>query len=383
MRKLYYEDCHLRQFSANVTSCQESPKGFRITLDQTAFYPEGGGQACDIGTLGGVNVTDVQEEGEQVIHFCDGPLPVGQAVQGEINWVRRFDLMQQHTGEHLLSGVIHRHFGYHNSGFHMGTQLMEVDFDGPIPAEMIPVLEEEANALVWANLPVHCSYPAPEELPGIAYRTKRELPWPVRIVDIPGGDTCACCGIHVANTGEVGLIKIVSCVKFRDGVRLEMVCGRRAYRYMAQIFEQNREISQLLSAKMTETASAAQKLAQNYAEEKFRATGLAKQVFSAIAERYRGKENAVHFQPGLTGGGVRELADQIALVCRGVAVVFSGNDADGYMLCLVSATAEVKDLGVRAMQSLGGKGGGRGQAFQGTVKSSREEIERFFLAREL
>ena len=383
MRKLYYEDCHLRQFSATVTSCEESPKGYRVTLDQTAFYPEGGGQACDTGVLDGVNVLDVQEEGELVIHYCDGPLPVGEQVQGEINWERRFDLMQQHTGEHLLSGVIHRHFGYHNSGFHVGAEVMEVDFDGPIPQEMIPQLEEEANALVWANLPVICGYPAPEELPNIAYRTKRELPWPVRIVDIPGGDTCACCGIHTAHTGEVGLIKIISCVKFHSGVRMEVACGKRAYRYMAQIFEQNRQVSQQLSAQMNQTAEAVRKLAENYGAEKFRTAGLEKQIFAAIAETYRGKGNILHFQSGLTGGGVRELADKIAEACAAVAVVLSGSDDAGYSIGIVSTSGPVRELGVEAMQALCGKGGGREPAFQGTVKATRREIEDFFKTRKL
>ena len=383
MRKLYYEDCHLRQFSATVISCEESNKGYRVTLDQTAFYPEGGGQACDTGVLDGVNVLDVQEEGECVIHYCDGPLPVGEQVQGEINWERRFDLMQQHTGEHLLSGVIHRHFGYHNSGFHVGAEVMEVDFDGPIPQEMIPQLEEEANALVWANLPVICGYPAPEELPNIAYRTKRELPWPVRIVDIPGGDTCACCGIHTAHTGEVGLIKIISCVKFHSGVRMEVACGKRAYRYMAQIFEQNRQVSQQLSAQMNQTAEAVRKLAENYGAEKFRAAGLEKQIFAAIAETYRGKGNVLHFQPGLTGGGVRELADKIAEACAAVAVVLSGSDDTGYSIGIVSTSDPVRELGLDAMQALCGKGGGREPAFQGTVKATRREIEDFFKTRKL
>ncbi len=373
----------MRQFSAVVTGCENTPKGYRVTLDQTAFYPEGGGQACDIGVLKDVRVLDVQEEGEEVIHFCDRPLPVGEMVDGEIDWQRRFDLMQQHTGEHLLSGVIHRRFGYHNSGFHVGAEVMEVDFDGPVPAEMLAEIEEEANALVWADLPVNCSYPSPEELPKIPYRTKRELPWPVRIVDIPGGDTCACCGIHVARTGEVGLIKIISCVKFHNGVRLEMVCGQRAYRYVRHVFEQNRQVSQLLSAKMTETAPAVQKLAESYAAEKFRATGLEKQVLAAIAETYRGKENALHFQPGLTGGSVRELADRIADVCTGVAVVFSGSEDAGYNICLVSSKKSVKQLGDAAMQTLNGRGGGRDMAFQGTVKASREEIEKFFDSQKL
>lgn len=376
-RKLYYEDCHIRQFSAVVTGCAETAKGWKITLDQTAFYPEGGGQACDIGTLADARVLDVQEEGEQTVHLCDRPLPVGQTVEGSIDWERRFDLMQQHTGEHLLSGLIHDRFGYHNSGFHVGAQVMEVDFDGPIPADALAELEQQANALVWANLPVNCYYPSKEELPNVAYRTKRELPWPVRIVDIPGGDTCACCGVHVKNTGEVGLIKILSCVKFHSGVRLEMVCGGRAYRYMKHIFDQNRQISQLLSAKMTETAPAVQKLMDICSSEKYRAAGLEKKVFEAIAAGYQGQQKAVHFEQELSGGGVRELADRIAQVCT-LAVVLSGSDDSGYQICIVSSSLNVKELGTRAVQTLNGRGGGRDSAFQGTLKATRAQIEAFF-----
>lgn len=378
MEKLYYADCNLQTFSAIVTGCKGDGQRWCITLDQTAFYPEGGGQACDLGTLGDANVLDVQEIGEKVCHFCDRPLPVGAAVQGKIDWQRRFDLMQQHTGEHLLSGVIHRLFGYHNSGFHVGAEVMEVDFDGPIPAEMLSVIEEQANELVWADIPVTCSYPALEELPKISYRTKRELPWPVRIVNIPGGDTCACCGIHVARTGQVGLIKIISCVKFHSGVRLELVCGQRAYRYVSRIFEENRKISQQLSAPMTQTAQAVQKLNQSYAGEKYRTAGLQKQVFAAIANSYRDAGNVLHFQPDLTGGAVRELADTIAAQCTGIAVVCSGDDAAGYSICLVSREASVRELGTAAMQALNGRGGGRDPAFQGTVKTTRLEVEKFF-----
>ena len=378
-RKLYYEDCHLRQFTATVTACEKAENGWYISLDQTVFYPEGGGQACDLGTLDDAAVLDVQEQGETVVHLCDRPFSVGQTVTGSIDWQRRFDLMQQHTGEHLLSGLIHDQFGYHNSGFHVGAQVMEVDFDGPIPADALWELEYRANTLVWANLPVNCYYPSREELPNVQYRTKRELPWPVRIVDIPGADTCACCGVHVKYTGEVGLIKILSCVKFHGGVRLEMVCGNRAYRYMAHIFEQNRQISQLLSAKMTETAPAAQKLMDNFSAEKFRASGLEKKVFDAIACGYQGKENVLYFAEDLTGGSVRELSDRIAQHCTGYAAVCSGNDQTGYLLCLVSKTVNVKELGTRAVQALNGRGGGKDFAFQGTVKATRNQIEAFFM----
>lgn len=377
-KKLYYEDCHLRQFTATVTACEKTENGWYISLDQTAFYPEGGGQACDLGALDDATVFDVQEQGETVVHLCDKALRVGQSVTGTIDWDRRFDLMQQHTGEHLLSGLIHRRFGYHNSGFHVGAQVMEVDFDGPIPADALWELESQANALVWANLPVNCYYPSQQELPNVQYRTKRELPWPVRIVDIPGADTCACCGVHVKYTGEVGLIKILSCVKFHGGVRLEMVCGNRAYRYMHRIFEQNRQVSQLLSAKMTETAPAAQKLMDSFSAEKFRASGLEKKVFDAIACSYQGKENVLHYTEDLTGGGVRELADRIAQHCTGYAAVLSGDDDKGYNLCIVSKTVNVKDLGTKAVAALNGRGGGKDFAFQGTVKATRSEIEAFF-----
>lgn len=377
-RKLYYEDCHLREFSAVVTGCEETEKGFWITLNQTAFYPEGGGQACDLGTLGDAKVLDVQEQGEAVCHLCDKALSVGDTVTGIIEWERRFDLMQQHTGEHLLSGLIHDRFGYHNSGFHVGAEVMEVDFDGPIPQDALQELEEAANKLVWANLPVNCFVPSPEELPKLFYRTKRELPWPVRIVDIPGGDTCACCGVHVGYTGEVGLIKILSCVKFHNGVRLEMVCGGRAYRYMCHIFEQNKAVSQLLSAKMTETAPAVKKLQEAYGNEKFRAAGLEKKLFETIAAGYQGKGNVLHFAESLTGGGVRELADRIAAVCTGYAVVLSGSDENGYQICIVSQTVPVKELGTKAVQTLNGRGGGKDYAFQGTVKAAKADIEQFF-----
>ena len=294
-RKLYYEDPHLAKFSATILSCEKAEAGYYITLDQTAFYPEGGGQACDLGTLGTARVLDVQERGETVVHLCSEPLSPGTTVDGCIDWPRRFDQMQQHTGEHIISGIVFEKYGFHNSGFHMGADGMEVDFDGVIPPEDIPRIEEKANEYVWKNLPVHCFIPSPRELPGIAYRTKRELPWPVRIVQIPGVDSCACCGIHTAFTGEVGIIKISSCVKLRGGVRLVMRCGRRALAHIGTVYEQNRLVSQAFSAQMEKTGEAAKKMLDALAAEKLRAGQLQKQVFATIAKEYAGRENVIHF----------------------------------------------------------------------------------------
>ena len=292
-RKLYYENCHIREFTARVCACNATDGGFSVVLDATAFYPEGGGQACDLGRLGNARVLDVQEQGEEIVHLCDGALEVGSTVTGVLDWERRFDLMQQHTGEHILSGLIYKAFGYHNTGFHVGAQVMEVDFDGVIPADALAELELAANRALWENIPVLCSVPSAEELPHIFYRTKRQLPWPVRLVQIPGYDSCACCGVHTATTGEVGIIKILSCTKLRQGVRLELVCGGRAYAYLAAVFEQNKLVSQSFSAKPLETGAAAEKMNAALAAEKYRATGLQDQILELLAERYVNQKTSV------------------------------------------------------------------------------------------
>jgi alanyl-tRNA synthetase len=376
-RKLFYEDCHLNTFTARVLTCEKTPKGWAITLDATAFYPEGGGQACDLGILGGVRVLDVREQGEEILHLCDGALEVGAEVTGTIDWDRRFDQMQQHTGEHILSGLINAQFGYHNVGFHVGKGFMEVDFSGPMTLEQALALEAKANEAVWANLPIKCWIPAPEELPHVTYRTKRALPWPVRIVEVPGYDKCACCGVHVERTGEVGIIKILSATKFHDDVRLAMVCGKRAYDYLGQIFEQNRMVSQAFSAKMPETGNAAQRMNEALSAEKFRAAGLEKRLFGCIAEGYRDKGDVVHFEDGLTPGGVRELADAIAEECGGTAAVLSGTDGN-FSVCLVNKGGDVKELGAAMNKALNGRGGGKPGYFQGSLKANRPQIEAFF-----
>ena len=375
-KKLYYEDCHLQNFSATVTGCEETGKGYQVTLDATAFYPEGGGQACDLGTLNDVNVLDVRERDGKILHLCDKPLEIGSQVQGVIDWSRRFDLMQQHTGEHILSGLIHSKYGYHNVGFHMGKGTVEVDFDGPIPPEGIEELERLANEAVWANLPVKCWIPSPEELPQVTYRSKKALNWPVRIVQVPGYDSCACCGVHTACTGEVGLIKILSCSKFHEGVRLEMLCGRKAYEYMCRVFEENRQVSQCFSAKMLQTGEAARQMAQQLAAEKYRSAGLEKRVFQNIAAGYAGQETVVHFEDDLTPGSVRELADAMAEHCA-VAAVFSGTDGS-YSMCIISKEQDVKTMGTALTKALNGRGGGKPGCFQGSVKATQAEIQAFF-----
>ena len=376
-RKLYYEDSHLREFEATVLKCEQVEKGWEVSLDATAFYPEGGGQACDLGALGGVRVLDTRERGETVIHLCDGPLTPGGRVLGSIDWERRFDQMQQHSGEHILSGLIHRHFGYHNVGFHVGNGAMEVDFDGPMTLEQALELEGLANRAVWQNLPIRCWYPAEAELPTVGYRTKKALPWPVRIVEVPGFDKCACCGVHVKATGEIGIIKVLSVAKFHQGVRIQMLCGGRAYDYLNRVFEQNRQVSQAFSAQLTETGNAAKRVNDALAAEKFRGAGLEKELFGLIAAGYTDRGDVLCFRDGLNPNGVRELAEAIARVCGGMAAVFSGEEGN-YSMCLVNKAGNVKAFGDRLAKALNGRGGGKPGYFQGSVRTTKTEIEGFF-----
>lgn len=377
-RKLFYEDSHLAAFSAKVLSCEETGKGFAVILDATAFYPEGGGQAGDTGTLGGVRVLDTREQGEQVVHFCDGALTPGEIVEGHIDYVSRFQRMQQHSGEHIVSGIIHRRWGYHNVGFHMGAESTTIDFDGVIPQEVLPELEAEANNAVWANIPLHIWTPSPEELPEVSYRTKRALPWPVRIVEVPGYDTCACCGTHVSATGEIGLIKLFSAVNFRSGTRMEMACGKLAFTLLSAAYEQNKLVSQAFSAKSMETGAAAQRMNELLDQQKYRVIGLQRQIFAGVAAGYSGQGDVLHFAEDLDGNGLRELTDQIAEKCGGRAAVFCGNDKEGYAYCLASREGDLRAFGKDMTAALNGRGGGKPGFQQGRVSANRAAIEAFF-----
>ena len=375
---LYYEDGYRSRFTAAVVSCEQRENSYAVALDATAFYPEGGGQAGDTGTLGNVRVLDTREEGENVVHFCDGPLTVGETVEGIIDFERRFDLMQQHTGEHMLSGLIHRRYGYHNKGYHVGADFVTVDFDGVIPAEDLPALEKELNEGIWRNVPVKCWVPGPEELPNVFYRTKRPLPWPVRIVEVPGFDSCACCGIHVASTGAVGVIKILNIMGFRGGSRLEMVSGKRAWQLMNDAYEQNRQVSQAFSVPVTQTGEGAKRMNDTLSQLKYRIQQLQRERIGEIAAGYAGKGNVLHFARDLDPVLVRELADAVAERCGGIAAVFSGADGEGYSCCLVTREGDLRPLGKAMNAALNGRGGGKPVCHQGKVAAKEEQIRGFF-----
>ena len=376
--KLFYEDSHLAEFSARVLSCEPSKHGYDVVLDRTAFYPEGGGQPGDTGFLAGVRVTDTHERDGEVVHYCESPLSVGETVEGRLDYDRRFEFMQLHSGEHILSGLIHEKFGYENVGFHMGADFVTIDFDGMLTEADLREMEAAANEVVWKNVPVQVTYPDAEQLKTIPYRSKKELSGWVRIVTIPGADICACCGTHVQHTGEIGLVKIFSCVKFHEGVRLEILCGRRALAYLNTVCEQNHINSGLLSAKPFETAAAVQKMQEDLAALKLKAGKLEEQSFRTKAENYVNKGSVVLFEDGLDAEGVRKLAAAVMEVCGGRAAVFSGSDAEGYKYAIGEGNGDLRAFVKSLNTALNGRGGGKPFFAQGSVRADRAAIEAFF-----
>ena len=238
--KLYYEDPYCTAFTGRVLSCEKSKAGWSVVLDRTAFYPEGGGQPADRGTLGGVRVTDVQEQDGVILHTCDGPVEPGADAEGSVDWARRFDHMQQHSGEHILSGLLCALYDCSNVGFHLGADTVTIDYDRVLTEEQVLEAERRANAVIWRDTPAEITFPSHEELERLHYRSKKELTGQVRIVAFPGADCCACCGTHVRSAGQVGLVKLLTCQKFRDGVRIEMAAGGRALRPDAGVVYRHR-----------------------------------------------------------------------------------------------------------------------------------------------
>ena len=367
-RKLYDENAYTVTFTAKVLSCE----GNAVVLDATAFVPEGGGQAPDKGTLNGIPVTDVQISGGIITHICTSPLPVGETVEGVIDWKTRFDRMQQHSGEHILSGIVHAMKGYDNVGFHMGADFTTVDFSGKLTDEEISEIQKKANEAVTENRPIRAWYPAEEELPHLPYRSKKELTEAVRLVEIENTDLCACCAPHVRSTAEVCPIVILSREVIHGGTRLTMLCGSRAMEHISAVLEQNKTVSAALSAKPLETAAAVRRMAEELGNTKFQLSQTVKELHTALAEAHRGKGNVVLFRQS---GDAGKLACAVSETCGGFCAVFVKTEA-GFRYAI--SGENVRQLGQNLHAALGGKGGGKPELVQGSIPARQEDIEAFF-----
>nr|WP_317380156.1 alanyl-tRNA editing protein [uncultured Faecalimonas sp.] len=377
--KLFYQDSHKCTFTATVQEVRRSENGYEIVLDRTAFFPEGGGQKADTGRIGSVSVLDVQEIDGTIIHYTDGALEKGAVVEGCIDWKERFSKMQQHTGEHIVSGLINRLYGYHNVGFHLGSDSVTLDFNGVVPKEKLHEIELLANEAVAKNLPVQVLYPTDEELQEITYRSKIEIEGQVRIVVIDGYDVCACCAPHVKHTGEIGLIKLVGIQNYKGGVRISMLCGFRALEDYHQKEKNNREIAVMLSAKEYETAAEVTRLKEELNSKKAKIAELEKRILKQKVEMLDVSAEIVSLFEETDPVMTRELVNLLLEKGAKMAVVFSGDDKEGYRYVLGSREMDVRAAGRLLNEAFQGRGGGKPEMVQGTVKGKQEEIRVFLL----
>ena len=405
-KKLYYDDQTLTRFTARVLVCEPEKNGWQVLLDATAFYPEGGGQPADHGVLSAADaagrdalsagaasgplpaarVLDVHEKGGLIWHLTDAPLPAGETVTGEVDAVRRLEMSQQHTGEHILSGLLHEMFGAENVGFHIGEEIVTLDTSLPIPPEGLAEAERRANAVIWADTPVRAFWPAPEELAQLEYRSKKALEGPVRILEIPGADRCACCGTHVAHAGQVGMIKIIAAQNYKRGTRITIACGLRALAdYRAKCTEQT-GISVLLSAKPGRLAEAVGRLAAENDALKARLAESENRLFAKLAAEVTPGSAPLLLCEGLAPDGLRRLCSALCEKTSRPCAAFSPAESGGFGYALGwmgsdenGRPADIRPLGKALNAAFAGRGGGKPGLVQGSVAAPGfAEIEAFW-----
>lgn len=375
--KLYETDSYAQTFTATVTACTPVAGGFAVVLDRTAFFPEGGGQPFDTGRLGNARVLAVHTDGEIITHTTDAPLPVGAAVEGVLDWDRRLDAMQQHTGEHILSGTLHRLYGAENVGFHIGSPYVRMDTSIPLTAEQLAEAEAQANAAVRADTPVRCYVPDPDTLTHTEYRSKKELEGPVRLVEA-GGDRCACCGTHLARTGEVGLIKIVSSQHYKGGMRLAVACGQRAYDAVATGWADAEAAGRRLSAPVGSLEAAVTRLQGGETQLKQRLADLQNALATACAAAAKPGVPCTLWAAGADGDGLRRIALAVAAETGAVCCALApGGQGLAYALAAAPA-GDVRPLCKALNQAFDGRGGGKPAFCQGSLARGNEaEIHAF------
>lgn len=378
--KLFYEDSHRRAFEGKVLSCEPGREEgtYQVVLDQTAFFPEGGGQYGDTGVLDEAKVLDVKEKEGVVLHLTDCPLEVGTVVHGTLNWEERFEKMQQHTGEHIISGLIHERFGYDNVGFHLASDYCTMDFNGPITWEELKEIEWEANRAVAADLEIEVSYPSKEELERLDYRSKIEIAGQVRIVTVPGYDVCACCAPHVKRTGEIGLIKLVNRMNYKGGERITMLCGFRALRDYDIKLENAKAIGTLLCEKENQIAEGVQRLKEEQGMWKAKAAELQQKLLKYQAEEVEIREGITCvFDDQLNGNAPRELMNHLLDRGADACAVFAKTGEQEWRYVLGSRKMDVRSAGKLMNEQFGGRGGGKPEMVQGSISGKSAELRQF------
>ncbi len=375
--KLFYIDSYIKDFEAKVVSCQVIDGKNAVILDKTAFFPEGGGQKADTGFIGDVYVSDVQETSGEILHYVKEPLVEGETYNCKIDWNTRFIRMQEHTGEHIVSGIVHSMFGYDNVGFHMEDDYVTVDFSGELTREQLDEVEDKANYAVYANYPVKCYFPDESTLNDLDYRSKLDLTEGVRLVDIENTDLCACCAPHVNRTGEIGVIKILDFMRHRGGVRIFMKSGFDALKDYREKYRSVYDVSGLLSAKQGEIAAAVERVLADKDNIHREFVSFKQTVAENTKSNVIFTNNCAYcIVDGFDADMMRQLANFGAEKTE-LSLIFSGDDNNGYSYIACSLSLNMKTVAQNINNALNGRGGGRDTMIQGKVATTKEEIERF------
>ncbi|NLV49219.1 MAG: alanyl-tRNA editing protein [Clostridiales bacterium] len=377
--RLFDADSHLKTFTAIVRTCRPDKNSYEIILDKTAFFPAGGGQPCDVGKLGNAVVSDVFDRGPEIVHISDSPLTEGTEVYGELDWERRLRLMQNHSGEHIVSGLVHRLYGFDNVGFHMGADAVTIDFNGELTADDIRRVEYRANLAVAENVRVTSGYPSPQELAFLNYRSKLELTENVRLVNIDGFDLCACCAPHVNRTGEIGLIKLLGFMRHRGGVRISMLAGLDALDDYTAKSENAAAASVMLSAPQSDIANAIRRVLGELEDANTQINELKKRIVALKAASLKPSEgNICIFEKDMDPVSLRELVNAGMELCKGMCAAFSGEDGNRKYI-IGSRTTDLKALAGDINKAINGRGGGSSDMIQGSCSAPVSVIEDYFL----
>lgn len=379
---MYETDSHAVEFSAVVLFCERvvGRDEYDLILDRTLFFPEGGGQAADTGEIGGVSVRDVQIDAKgDIHHFVNEPFGVGEKINGKIDFSVRFPRMQAHSGEHIVSGLIHSKYGFNNVGFHMGSEDVTLDLDGVLEREQLEEIERAANEAVWKNLPIRAHYPDTRALADLNYRSKLDLKENVRIVEIEGIDRCACCAPHVSFTGEIGIIKLLDYMHYKGGIRIHMLAGRAALEDYHRRYCETAEIARILSVKQQGVDNAVKNKLKDEQGLRYRLTQTRRELLSMKIDMLsEGDGNLCLFEPELDRNDMRHFANAAVKKCGGVCAVMSGNDRDGYAYLVISEKIPLRRHASKINEALGGRGGGSDEMLQGTFGATGHQIRTFF-----
>lgn len=382
--KLYDADSYLTEFSCKVISLYSDKDYIYIETDRTAFFPEGGGQTSDIGMLGETYVENVQIIDGKILHFVKNSVENAEKLKnievlcGKIDFKKRFSDMQQHSGEHIFSGIVNSLYGYNNVGFHLGTEIVTLDFDGELGEYDICKVEDLVNKAIWDNLEIKILFPTEQELKSLTYRSKIEIEGQVRIVEIDGIDVCACCAPHVNRTGEIGIVRVVNFERYKGGTRVSILCGERALLDLRHKLRQNRLVSNLTSSKQNETAAAVERLRNENEKLKYDIVGLTRELLLLKSESICSDERIIIFDPKLEGKLLQDFSISIMDKATEFAACFSGENGS-YRYCIVSRHTDLRDLCKTLNSAFGGRGGGKPEIVQGSVIGEEDAIRSFLL----